>query len=316
MGVRDTRRTRVVLLVLLVVALGLIAFGYSDGSSPVLRGVRHVSGSVFGGVEHAASSVAGLFRGSGSSTSQVSQLQREVTTLEAELSGARLSKSEYQQLHKLLQVAGAGRYRIVAASVIAVGQGYQQSVTVDAGSADGLKAGDTVMNDSGLVGQVTAVTSSTSTVLLASDSSAVIGVALAPSGELGYVTGPGPANGGDGLMRLNMLNSTAVVKPGEQLVTAPSRSSQTYAPGVPVGTVTKVIDRNGALTAVALVKPFADFTALGILGIIVAPPAHNPRFSVLPPIPRPAPAVTVTVTAPPARRGSSSSPTPTPSGGH
>jgi rod shape-determining protein MreC len=315
MGVRDTRRTRVVLLVLLVVALGLIAFGYSDGSSPVLRGVRHVSGSVFGGVEHAASSVAGFFRGPGSSSSQVSQLQQEVTALKAELSGAQLTKTEYHQLHKLLQLAGAGRYRVVAASVIAVGQGYQQSVTIDAGTADGVKAGDTVMNDTGLVGQVTAVTSGTSTVLLASDSSAVIGVALAPSGELGYVTGPGPADGGDGLMRLNMLNSTAIVKPGEQLVTAPSKSSQTYAPGVPVGTVTKVVNRNGALTAVALVKPFADFTALGVLGIIVTQPARNPRFSVLPPIPRPAPAVTVTVTARPGA-GSSSTPTPTPSGGH
>jgi rod shape-determining protein MreC len=312
MGVRDTRRTRVVLFALLVVALGLIAFGYSDGSSPVLRGVRHVSGSVFGGVEHAASSVAGFFGGSGSSGSQVRQLQQEVTTLKAELSGAQLTKAEYVQLHKLLQVAGAGRYRIVAATVIAVGQGYQLTVTLDAGSADGVKTGDTVMNDQGLVGQVTAVTSSTSTVLLASDASAVIGVAVAPSGELGYVTGPGPVDGGDGLMRLDMLNSTSVLRVGEQLVTAPSRASQGYAPGVPVGTITEVENRNGALTPVAEVKPFTDFTALGVVGIVVQAPANNPRFSVLPPIPRPLPAVTVTVAPRATKPGTSPSPTPTP----
>jgi rod shape-determining protein MreC len=313
MGVRDTRRTRVVLLVLLVVALGLIAFGYSDGSSPVLRGVRHVSGSLFGGVEHAGSSVAGFFGGSGSSGGQVHQLEQQVAALKAELSGSQLTKSDYEQLHKLLQVAGAGRYRIVAASVIAVGQGYQLTVTLDTGSAAGVKAGDTVMNDQGLVGQVTAVTSNTSTVLLASDSSALIGVALAPSGQLGYVTGPGPVNGGDGLMRLSMLNSTDVVKVGDQLVTAPSKSSQAYAPGVPVGTVTKVVNRNGSLTPVAEVRPFADFTALGIVGIIITPPARNPRFSVLPPIPRPLPAITVTVTPSPGKSGSVS-PTPTPGG--
>ena len=49
-----------------------------------------------------------------------------------------------------------------------------------------------MLNGQGLVGEVTSVTATTSTVLLASDSSAVVvGVALAPSGQLGWVTGPG-----------------------------------------------------------------------------------------------------------------------------
>src|SRR5580693_53047 len=106
MGVRDTRRTRQVLVVLLAVALALIAFGYADGSSPALRGVRHVSGAVFGGAEHAASSVAGFFGGSGGSSGQVRQLQAQVAQLRAELSQAQLSKSDYAQLRKLLALAG------------------------------------------------------------------------------------------------------------------------------------------------------------------------------------------------------------------
>jgi rod shape-determining protein MreC len=115
-------------------------------------------------------------------------------------------------------------------------------------------------------------------------------------------------------MRLNMLNSAAVVKAGDQLVTAPSRSGQGYVPGVPVGTITKVVDRNGGLTAVAEVRPFTDFTALGVVGIVIEPPARNPRFSVLPPIPHPLPAVTVTVTPAPGKPGSTPSPSPTPGG--
>jgi rod shape-determining protein MreC len=41
-----------------------------------------------------------------------------------------------------------------------------------------------------------------------------------------------------------------------------------------------------------------NFTSLGVVGIVVAPPSHNPRFSVLPPAPhaKPVPTVTVTVT--------------------
>jgi rod shape-determining protein MreC len=298
MGVRDTRRTRRVLIVLLAAALVLIAFSYSDSSSPVLRGVRHVSGSVFGRIEHAGSSVAGFFgAGSGGSSGQVKQLQSQVVRLRAELSQAQLSKTEYQQLHRLMLLAGTGRYRVVPASVIAVGQGYQQSVTVDAGSADGVKANETVLNGQGLVGQVTAVTAHTSTVLLASDSSSVVGVSLAPSGELGWVTGPGSASGGPGgMLKLAVIDSSAVLHPGEAMVTSASVHDQPFVPGVPVGVIYKIINKAGSLTPLALVKPYANLTALGVVGIVIAPPRHSPRFAVLPPIPHPAPAITVTVT--------------------
>jgi len=298
-GVRDTRRTRLVLFILLAVALALIAFGYGDGSSPVLRGLRHVTGSVFGGVEHAASSVAGFFGGTSSSAPQVHQLQEQLARMRAELSQAQLSKSDYQQLHRLLEVAGYGGYRVVAANVIAVGQGFQQSVTLDVGSANGVKPDETVLDGDGLIGQVTAVTSSTATVLLATDPSSTVGVRLAPSGQVGWVTGSGKNGATVGLLHLQVLNASAKLKLGEPLVTAASVNDKPFVPGVPVGTIAKVINKAGSLTALALVKPYADFTSLGVVGVVIAPPAHNPRFSVLPPIPHPAPAVTVTVTPSP-----------------
>jgi rod shape-determining protein MreC len=308
MGVRDTRRTRRVLVVLLAAALLLVAFGYEDASSPVLRGVRHVSGSVFGGAEHAVSSVAGFVTGSGSS-GQVHQLQTQLAQLRAELSAAQLSKSDYRQLHQLLLLAGAGRYRIVPASVIAIGQGYQQTVTLDAGSDSGVHANQTVLNGQGLVGQVTSVTASTCTVLLADDSSSVVGVSLAPSGQLGYVTGLGSTANSSGLLQLQVFNSQAQLSLGEALVTSASVHDQPFVPGVPIGTIVKIINKAGSLTPTALVRPYADLTGLGVVGIVVVPPAHSPQFSVLPPLPHPLPAVTVTVTARPSA-GPSSSPTP------
>jgi rod shape-determining protein MreC len=162
------------------------------------------------------------------------------------------------------------------------------------------------------VGYITSVSATTSTVLLASDGSAVVGVAAAPSGQLGWVTGPGKVAGTDGLMHLEMLNSSAVLKVGDGLVTAASVNDKPYVPGVPVGVVTKLIVTNGSLTAAALVRPYVDFGALGVVGVVVVPPAHNPRFAALPPLPRPGPTVTVTVTAKPGAHRSSGTPTPTP----
>ncbi len=295
---RDTRRTRFVLIVLLVAALSLIAVDYADGSSSVLRAMRRAGGSVFGGAEHAASSVARFFGGSGSSSSQLQKLQEEVVKLRGQLSGAQLSKAEYAQLHKLLLVAGAGQYRIVAANVIAVGQGYQQTVTLDVGSRDGVRANETVLNGQGLVGQLTSVTATTATVLLATDPSAVVGVALAPSGDLGYVSGPG-RTAGTGLLHLQMLSSAARLKPGAELVTSASVKDRPFVPGVPVGVITKLLNQAGSLTEVAEVRPFVNFAALNVVGVVIQSPARNPHFAVLPPLPRPAPTVTITVRARP-----------------
>jgi rod shape-determining protein MreC len=304
----------VVLVVLLVAAVALIALNYSDGSNAALRALRNAGSSVFGGGEHAASSVARFFSSSGSSASQVRTLQEEVAKLRAQLSGERLSKSDYAQLRKLLQVAGAAQYRVVAASVIAVGTGFQQTVTIDVGTADGVRAGDTVLNGDGLVGAVTSATSSTATVLLASSPAAAVGAQVSPSGDLGLVAGPGKTASSRGLMHLQMLSSSAVLKPGDQLVTSASVRDRPYVPGVPIGFITKLVNENGALTEAAMVRPYVDYTALGIVGVVIVPPRHNPRFSALPPLPHPGPTVTVTVTARPGSARPGSSPARTPGG--
>lgn len=310
---REARRTRVVLIVLLAAALGLIALSYTNGTNSALRDVRSAGGTVFGGAEHAAKSVSDVLHPAGASSSEVASLQQQILQLRAELSRARLSKADYAELRKMLLVAGAGQYKVLAASVIAVGLGYQQTVTLDVGSSDGVRPQETVLNGEGLVGYVTAVSATTSTVLLASDGSSVIGVAAAPSGQLGWVTGPGKVAGtGGGLMRLQMLNSAAVLKVGDGLVTAASVNDKPYVPGVPVGVVTKLMVTNGSLTASALVRPYVNFGALGVVGVVIVPPAHNPRFAALPPLPRPAPTVTVTVTAKPGTHRPVGTPTPTP----
>ncbi|HUB41387.1 MAG TPA: rod shape-determining protein MreC [Streptosporangiaceae bacterium] len=300
---RDTRRTRLVLVVLLVVALALIGLDYSDGSNSVLRGVRNVAGDVFGGAEHGTGAVARFFSGGSSSASQVKSLQQQVVKLRAELSGAQLSKSDLTQLRKLLLLAGAAQYRVLAASVIAVGTGYQQTVTIDVGSSNGVTANETVLNGDGLVGQVTSVTADTATVRLADSAAAVVGAAVAPSGQLGSVTGPGVTASGNGLMRLRMLSSSAVLKPGDELVTSASEHDRPFVPGVPIGVITKLVSVNGALTEAADVRPFVDYTALGIVGVVIVPPKHDPRFAALPPLPHPGPTVTVTVTARPGTGG-------------
>jgi rod shape-determining protein MreC len=305
----------VVLGVLLLAALALITFDYRGGSSGPVHGLRQFGGSVFGTVERVTSAVTGpvvrfFDRGGPGSSPTVAALQQEVIRLRARLSQEQLSRAEYQQLSQLLQLSGRGGYRIVAATVIAVGQGYAQTVTLDAGSRDGVRPQETVIDGQGLVGTVTAVNAQTCTVLLATDATSVVGVTLASSGEIGWVTGPGKSTSGSGMLRLQVLDANAVLSPGEQLVTSASVHDRPYVPGVPVGVISKVENRAGSLTALALVRPYVDFTTLGVVGIVVVPPSTNPRFSVLPPKPKPRPAPAVARRSPSPPVSPSASPTP------
>ena len=315
----DTRRTRLVLGVLLAAALALITIDYRGGVADPLRGLRSVGGAVFGSAENVASlvtrpaaAVADGVTGNTGSQARIDALQRQVLSLRAQLGQEQLSKYQDQQLKQLLQVAARGRYRIVAASVIAAGGSYDDSVTIDAGRGDGIKPDMTVLNGQGLVGTITSVNATTSTVLLSTDASVTVGVRLAGTGEIGVVSGTGKAMTGSGLLRLQVFDVNAVLRPGEQLVTFGSVGGSSYVPGVPVGVITKVEGSASSLTKLALVRPYANDAALGVVGVVVVPPRHNPRFAVLPPAPTPAPKVTVTVTASPGANPSGAPSTPSP----
>jgi rod shape-determining protein MreC len=260
------------------------------------------------------SPVASLFdsvTGGPSANSRIAALQTANARLRAELSAAQLGQADQAQLSSLLQLAGRGGYRIVAASVIAAGQDYANTVTLDVGSRDGVQAQETVLNGDGLVGTVTQVSADTSTVLLATDASSVVGARMAGSSQIGAVTGTGKSLSGPYLLRLRLFDANAALHPGQSLVTFGSVQNRPYVPGVPIGQVVQVQGTAGSLTQTATVRPFVNFGSLGVVGVVIAGPARNPRDSVLPPSPRPAPTVTVTVTP---RASASASPTATPGG--
>ncbi len=308
----NNRRTRLVLGVLLLVAIILITLDFRDGgASPA----RNVGADVFGPIERVThdvtdpvASVFDSITGGPSTQNTIATLQRQDAELRAELSAAQLSKAAKQQLAQLLQLDSGG-YRIVAASVIAAGGDFSDTVTLDAGSKDGIRPNETVLNGSGFVGTVTQVSADTSTVLLANDASSVVGVQMAGGGEIGDVTGTGKSMSGSGLLRLSLFDANAVLQPGQQVLTYASVGDQPEVPGVPVGTIVSVSGSAGSLTQNATVRPYVNFTALGVVGVVVQVPRHNPRVSVLP---RPAPTVTVTVTPSPSGTLSPANSTTTP----
>jgi len=313
--VHDSRRARLVLGVLLIAAIALITLDFRDGG---MSPVRNAGADIFGPVERVThdvtdpvSSLFDSITGGSSAQGTIASLQRENAELRAELSAAQLSSTARQQLAQLLQL-DAGGYRIVPASVIAAGGDYSDTVTLNVGRNAGIKPYETVLNGSGFVGTVTQVSGDTSTVLLANDASSFVGVQMVGSGEIGAVVGTGRSMSGSAMLRLSLFDANAVLQDGEQVDTYGSVGDQPEVPGVPVGTIVSVRNSAGSLTQTALVKPFVNFTALGVVGIVVQVPRHNAPNAILP---SPVPTVTVTVTAGAASPAGATPGSPVPSGG-
>ncbi|MGP3979973.1 rod shape-determining protein MreC [Streptomyces sp. KR80] len=300
---RDTRESRLLLVLLIAIAFALITVDIRGGENSPLDSARQAAASAFGPVEHGVAAAVGpighaigAVRDSGGRHSRIARLERENAALKAKLGSDVRTRGRAAELDKMLKTAGAGQYGIKGAEVIAIGaaQGFSWTVTIDAGSNDGIARDMTVLNGDGLVGRVTTVGPATSTVLLANDPDFTVGTRMEKTAELGFATGQG-----DRPLRLQLLNGKAKVSKGDRLVTFGSRADRPFVPGVPVGEVVRVDPADGALTRTVQVRPFVGFTKLDIIGVVVQPPRKDPRDMVLPPPAKAKPTPTVTVTMTP-----------------
>jgi rod shape-determining protein MreC len=301
--VRDTRESRLLLVLLIAIAFALITVDIRKGEQSPMDSARQAAASAFGPVENGVSaavdpvgnSIAAV-RDSGVRHNRISRLEAENARLKQKLGSSDRHRARSQELDRLLKTAGAGGYGIKGAQVIGIGaaQGFSWTVTLDTGRSDGITRDMTVINGDGLVGRVTTVGPSTATVLLANDPDFSVGTRMEKSSELGFATG----NGGDA-MTVQLLNGKSQVKKGDRIVTFGSRNDKPFVPGVPVGTVAKVDRTGGDLTRRVSVRPYVGFSKLDIVGVVVQPPRKDPRDEVLKTKKPPKPAPTVTVTKTP-----------------
>lgn len=300
---RDTRESRLLLVLLITTAFALITVDIRGGEDSPVDGARQAAATVFGPIENGVAgavdpigNAVSAVRDSGDRHDRLAELERENAALKAELGSDDRNRSRAKQLDKLLKVAGQGQYGIKGAQVIAIGpaQGFSWTITIDVGANDGVKRDMTVLNGDGLVGRVTTVGPDTATVLLANDPDFTVGTRMEAGDELGFASGQG-----DRPLRVELLNGKAEIKKGDRLVTFGSQADKPFVPGVPVGTVSRVDPSGGDLTRTLYVTPFVGFTKLDVVGVVVQAPEKDPRDTVLPKKPKPTPTPTVTVTVTP-----------------
>jgi rod shape-determining protein MreC len=253
----------------LIIAVALALVLLSTARSVHLDGVRGFASTVFEPVQ-------GFFTGIGNgardffdtvtSVGQVAEenrsLKRQIAQLQQQLTRAQSTDLTNQQLQALLDLRTSLNIHTVAATVIARDpEGISQSITVRAGTQQGVQKGMAALGPHGLVGRVVTVHRTTSQVMLVTDPNNPVNVML------GATHLPGTVMISQGKMSVQFPSAPTDLKidTGAALVT--SGIGGNYPNGLPVAAVVKYQYQAYSQAQVADVAPLDDLGRLEVVEI-------------------------------------------------
>jgi rod shape-determining protein MreC len=204
------------------------------------------------------------------------RLAQENVDLRVQLQQAKANAAGADEMRALLGLRPHLDWKTTGAEVVAGSLSPDfRAITIDKGLSDGVARDMPVINAAGVLGRVALPAGNTATVQLLVDRSAAAAVRIDRTRTEGIAMG-----NGDGTLRLEYLSATAELAEGDTVVTA--GIDGVYPPGLGVGRIERV-ERSGPAYRKVVIRPFADFSRLETVLVLLAP---APVWA--PPLPVPA----------------------------
>lgn len=234
---------------------------YADARFHYTEAMRKVIGVVLYPLQQLADAPGQVASRIGSFFVSQSYLQRENDRLTHEnflqagqLQSQQATIAENRHLRQLLEMKERAEQTSTVAEILYVGRDpFSRKVVIDKGSSQGIEEGAAVLDDTGLIGQVTRALPWMAEIALISDREQVVPVQVVRNGLRAAVFGVGY----DGALDLRFMPVNTDVENGDLLVT--SGIDGVYPAGLPVALVSN-IERNAAY-------PFAKITCTPAAGL-------------------------------------------------
>ncbi|WP_346302202.1 rod shape-determining protein MreC [Halomonas sp. BM-2019] len=179
------------------------------------------------------------------------RLREQILTLSHRVQRMASLTAENVRLRELLSAAEQNEVPFITAELLSLDPDpFTHQMVIDRGRRNGVYVGQPVMDASGLVGQVTAVSAYSSRVLLVADASHALPVQVNRNGLRFIVQGSGRYDA----LKVLHVPDTADIREGDLLVT--SGLAGRFPPGFPVARVAEVVHDPG--------QPFARVTATSV----------------------------------------------------
>jgi len=294
-------RSRLLLIILIVTSLFLITLDLRGVK--ILDGLRSGTQNVLSPFQKAGSTVVSPFRDFfgdvthlGRTRNEIEKLKADNTRLRNQLLQRKSADAELEQLKSVLDLAGRAGYKVLAARVISQGAStsFTQTITIDAGTTSGVRQNMTVVSGEGLVGVVKESYLNSALIMLATDPDFKVGVRIAGTQQIGILSGRGSKRA-----ELQLLDNQKIVKVGDVLLARGSTNNRPFVPGIPVGIISAVDSTAGSIAQTATVMLYPNFSALGVVSVVLSAGKNNPGDALVPAAPQPTPVPTVTIFATP-----------------
>lgn len=236
-----TSARTILFVVLLIVSLALATVYAREGATGpihtvqgVFTGGSAVVGSAGAGLGSAAESAGTALSDATASDATLSALRQQNQELRQLLSNTEEYRQEAERLQALLDMKQvSGVTGPVAHIVGRSANAWDQSITIDLGSEDGVESGMTIMGATGVIGQVSATSAHNATVRLITDPNSGAAVMIQSSRADGIVRGSL-----NGILYLEDLDEDVIPEVGDVIVTSGLGGS--YERGLIVGAVVSV----------------------------------------------------------------------------
>ena len=266
-------------LALLVYAAAAVALMVLDRRLGYLNDVRATAQSIalpiwaLAELPQKASDAAKTYLGERANLElELVQLRETSLRQSAELSELHAALDDASQVRALLGESGIAPAHSIVARVLSLDlDRYSQRIAISRGANDGIATNSALIDQYGLMGQVTEVAARTSVAILLTDVNHRIPAEVVRSGLRVYVVGLG-----SGMLAVDRMALTSDIKAGDQLRT--SGMGGVFPAGLAIGQVLKVTHSSGDSFAQAEVKPAAKMGLNKVVLVLAPQPVIGPLF--------------------------------------
>ena len=257
----------------------------ADSRFKALEAIRATIATLIHPVQRAARTPGEAWSGAARFFASQSDLLRENDELKrrnleaaAAALRARQLEGENNHMRRLLDTRESLKVESIAAEVIYQARDpFSRKVVLDKGTQAGIVAGQIVVDETGVLGQVTRTAPLSAEVTLLTDKDQAIPVQITRNGLRGVAYGT--AQPGTGLLELRFMTANADVQPNDELVT--SGIDGVYIPGLPVARVARVEREAGYTFAKIWLNPLAGIDRYAQVVVLSA------KLKDVPPLPPP-----------------------------
>ncbi len=260
---QGTHLTRLIAGILAAIGIAMIAVYAIEGDEGPLHRVQQTVHSWIAPIQFAGSHVDAAVTQAEQAVADASADEATLSSLKeknAELTRLLTQAEEYrlesERLRGLLDLKDTYHIEGIGARIIGrSSDAWNQTVTIDVGTDDGVQKGLTVMGSAGVIGQVMEANAASSVVRLLTDPNSGVAAQVQSSRVEGIVTGSL-----SGALHLENVSASAVVNQGDVVLTSGLGGS--FTKGLLIGTVVRVEGNANDGTRVIVVAPNEEASSL------------------------------------------------------